>query len=238
MSADASIKIEAVAVLSVLSRMSASSAELVFRAHQMGLDGFPPLGSAVSNYIKAETLCQAGAFGPVGGAAEWGAVRLRTDRGLDSHAQGSVHDSGTAHLLDKQRSVPYYAKERYVLFSGGFTEVGFILFIAFLLFGPKKLPEIARVLGKGMGELRRASNELKSSLEEEIRNLDRKDEEVSYSEPETHPYIETEEESYEHPEDVTHRLSDQSEGDLEPVSEYGHDYSEPPQQEPEPRPRG
>jgi TatA/E family protein of Tat protein translocase len=59
------------------------------------------------------------------------------------------------------------------LFSGGFFEIGFILFIAFLLFGPKKLPEIARTLGKGLGELRRASNELKTSLEEEIKNLDR-----------------------------------------------------------------
>jgi TatA/E family protein of Tat protein translocase len=59
------------------------------------------------------------------------------------------------------------------LFSGGFFEIGFILFIAFLLFGPKKLPGIARTLGKGLGELRRASNELKISLEEEIKNLDR-----------------------------------------------------------------
>ena len=58
------------------------------------------------------------------------------------------------------------------MFTGG-LEFGFLLFIAFLLFGPKKLPEIARVLGKGMAELRRASNELKTSLEEEIRNLDR-----------------------------------------------------------------
>ncbi len=58
------------------------------------------------------------------------------------------------------------------MFTGG-LEFGFLLFVAFLLFGPKKLPEIARVLGKGMAELRRASNELKSSLEEEIRNLDR-----------------------------------------------------------------
>lgn len=57
--------------------------------------------------------------------------------------------------------------------GGGFAEIGFILFIAFLVFGPKKLPEIARVLGKGLGELRRASYELRSSLEEEIRNLDR-----------------------------------------------------------------
>ncbi len=94
------------------------------------------------------------------------------------------------------------------MFSGGFTEIGFILFIAFLLFGPKKLPEIARVLGKGMGELRRASNELKFSLEEEIRNLDRKDDdtyssethEVSSPEEETYPYLESKEENYEEPE--------------------------------------
>ena len=59
------------------------------------------------------------------------------------------------------------------MFTGGFFEIGFLLFIAYLLFGPKKLPEIARTLGKGMAELRRASNELKRSLEEEITNLDR-----------------------------------------------------------------
>ena len=58
------------------------------------------------------------------------------------------------------------------MFGGG-LEIGFLLFIAFLLFGPKKVPEIARTLGKGLGELRRASNELRNSLEEEIRNLDR-----------------------------------------------------------------
>jgi TatA/E family protein of Tat protein translocase len=69
------------------------------------------------------------------------------------------------------------------LFSGGFVEIGFILFIAFLLFGPKKLPEIARTLGKGLGELRRASNELKFSLEEEIKNLDRHTEGTSEPAP-------------------------------------------------------
>jgi TatA/E family protein of Tat protein translocase len=58
------------------------------------------------------------------------------------------------------------------LFSGEFAAIGFILFLAFLLFGPRKLPDIARTLGKGLGELRRASNELRSSFEEEIRNLD------------------------------------------------------------------
>jgi TatA/E family protein of Tat protein translocase len=69
------------------------------------------------------------------------------------------------------------------LFSGGFFEIGFILFIAFLLFGPKKLPEIARTLGKGLGELRRASNELKFSLEEEIKNLDRYEDSAPKSTP-------------------------------------------------------
>lgn len=68
------------------------------------------------------------------------------------------------------------------MFSGG-LEIGFLLFIAFLLFGPKKLPEIARTLGKGMAELRRASNELKHSLEEEIRNLDRLPEATSEPAP-------------------------------------------------------
>jgi TatA/E family protein of Tat protein translocase len=75
--------------------------------------------------------------------------------------------------LDSPATLAYHWLERLTLFSGGFGEIGFILFIAFLLFGPKKLPEIARTLGKGLGELRRASSELKSSLEEEIKNLDR-----------------------------------------------------------------
>jgi TatA/E family protein of Tat protein translocase len=59
------------------------------------------------------------------------------------------------------------------LFGGGFIEIGLFLFLAYLLFGPKKVPEIARTLGKGLGELRRASNELRNSLEEEIKNMDR-----------------------------------------------------------------
>jgi len=67
------------------------------------------------------------------------------------------------------------------LFNGG-IEIGFLLFLAYLLFGPKKLPEIARTLGKGMAELRRASNELKRSLEEEITNLDRYSETANRSE--------------------------------------------------------
>ncbi len=135
------------------------------------------------------------------------------------------------------------------MFSGGFTEIGFILFIAFLLFGPKKLPEIARILGKGMGELRRASNELKFSLEEEIRNLDHKDDvsyteshEASYPEEETYPYLESKEESFDAPEafeaseEQVHEVEAHSESSLETTPKYGYEHSEPPHDEPEPRP--
>ena len=60
------------------------------------------------------------------------------------------------------------------MFEGLFQPMHLLIIagIALLVFGPKKLPEIARTLGKGMAELRRASNELKRSLEEEISNLD------------------------------------------------------------------
>ena len=57
------------------------------------------------------------------------------------------------------------------MFTGGFEFV-FILLMAFLLFGPKRIPAIARVLGKGLAELQRASNERRSSVDGEICNLD------------------------------------------------------------------
>lgn len=69
------------------------------------------------------------------------------------------------------------------MFGGDIFSIGFILFVAFLLFGPKKLPDIARTLGKGMGELRRASTELRNSFEDEIRNLDRHSEGASEPAP-------------------------------------------------------
>ena len=44
-----------------------------------------------------------------------------------------------------------------------------IFVIALIIFGPRKLPELGRSLGKSIAEFKRASNELKSTLEEEIR---------------------------------------------------------------------
>jgi sec-independent protein translocase protein TatB len=51
---------------------------------------------------------------------------------------------------------------------GGLSEVLFILFVAMLIFGPAKMPEIARMLAKGLAEVRKASNELKRTLNAEL----------------------------------------------------------------------
>ncbi|MGD1147256.1 MAG: TatA/E family twin arginine-targeting protein translocase [Thermoanaerobaculaceae bacterium] len=52
--------------------------------------------------------------------------------------------------------------------SIGLPELLLIFVIALLLFGPRKLPEIGKSLGKAMNEFKRASNDLQRSLEEEI----------------------------------------------------------------------
>ncbi len=53
-----------------------------------------------------------------------------------------------------------------------FQDSAFIFILALILFGPKRLPELARQLGKLMGEFRRASNEFRSQMEEELRIAD------------------------------------------------------------------
>jgi sec-independent protein translocase protein TatA len=53
--------------------------------------------------------------------------------------------------------------------SIGMPELIIILVIALIIFGPRKLPELGKSLGKGISEFKRASNELRSTLEEEVR---------------------------------------------------------------------
>ncbi|HXZ81840.1 MAG TPA: TatA/E family twin arginine-targeting protein translocase [Terriglobales bacterium] len=54
----------------------------------------------------------------------------------------------------------------------GFPEMMFIFVLALIIFGPKKLPEIGRQIGKALAEFKKASNEFKWQLEAEMRNLE------------------------------------------------------------------
>ena len=57
----------------------------------------------------------------------------------------------------------------------GVPELLVIFVIALIVFGPKKLPELGRSLGKSMAEFKRASYELRSTLEEEVRLEEQKE---------------------------------------------------------------
>ncbi|MFQ5776611.1 MAG: twin-arginine translocase TatA/TatE family subunit [Terriglobia bacterium] len=55
----------------------------------------------------------------------------------------------------------------------GFTEILFILLLALLLFGPRRLPQLGRTLGRGLAEFRRASTDLRGTIEDEVHSLER-----------------------------------------------------------------
>jgi TatA/E family protein of Tat protein translocase len=55
----------------------------------------------------------------------------------------------------------------------GFSEMVFLFLLALIIFGPKKMPEIGRQIGKALNEFKRASNEFKAQIETEIANIER-----------------------------------------------------------------
>ena len=59
--------------------------------------------------------------------------------------------------------------------SIGMPELIIIFVIALIIFGPRKLPELGKSLGKSLAEFKKASNELRNTLEEEIRIEEQKD---------------------------------------------------------------
>jgi sec-independent protein translocase protein TatA len=58
--------------------------------------------------------------------------------------------------------------------SLGFSEVLVIFVVALIVFGPRKLPELGKSLGRGLAEFKRASNDLKRTWEDEVRSEDDK----------------------------------------------------------------
>lgn len=65
-----------------------------------------------------------------------------------------------------------------IMFGMSFSETIFLFLLALLVFGPKKLPEIGRQIGKLLNEFRRASNEFRSQIESEISQAEFKDRKI------------------------------------------------------------
>ena len=60
----------------------------------------------------------------------------------------------------------------------GFPEIIMIFIIALLVFGPKKLPELGKSLGKGLREFKKATDELKSNWDEQLKEVEKSVNEV------------------------------------------------------------
>ncbi|MBU0700840.1 twin-arginine translocase TatA/TatE family subunit [bacterium] len=61
------------------------------------------------------------------------------------------------------------------MFGIGTQEIIVILIIALIVVGPRKLPEIGRALGRGLREIKKATDEIKDQMSLEIKNIDEKD---------------------------------------------------------------
>lgn len=105
-----------------------------------------------------------------------------------------------------------------------FPDTVVLFILALLLFGPKKLPQIARQVGKALAEFKRASNEFKAQIESEISQLEfeeRKKEQAQKALPEVKPIAESIQSS--------HVSSTSSETDSQPEPPTSPDLNSPAQ---------
>ena len=71
----------------------------------------------------------------------------------------------------------------------GMPEMIFIFLLALVIFGPRKLPELGRQLGKALAEFKKASNEFKNQLEVEMMNIELEERAKQPSPPDNEPKI-------------------------------------------------
>jgi Tat protein translocase TatB subunit len=83
------------------------------------------------------------------------------------------------------------------MFGIGMPELLLILALALIIIGPKKLPDIAKAMGRGLAEFKRATDEMKSTFNEEVRTAETRDKLLKEGkirapgvEPASNPYVE------------------------------------------------